>query len=200
MDLEYDRWLADPDKQARLWRAAQDQLNKALRSGEYDRGSKLSELSVTINAAVRAHEQKQPHLTIRPDIRPEMRCSLADRLNYQDRLATAFAEGRLSKEEWEIRHDLCANAVSVREMDALMRDIPRPSLPAQVPAAPPSRIKLDKSKWSLRLAFAVCFIGLTVVNIPEIPGSVQGVAALIAILTAIVTFGLSSRPKRKGSK
>lgn len=59
-----------------------------------------------------------------PDIKDERRCSMADRLEYEDHLAQQYAEGRLSYEEWMLRHEACTNAVTISELKRLLKDLP----------------------------------------------------------------------------
>lgn len=59
-----------------------------------------------------------------PDIKAEQRCSMADRLKYADHLANMYAEGRLSYDEWMLRHEACTNAVTGSQLKKLLKDLP----------------------------------------------------------------------------
>jgi hypothetical protein len=64
-----------------------------------------------------------------------MRASDADRDRYAAVLQEAYAEGRLTREEYDERLDACMRAKTYGELEPLVRDLPAKNLPVVRPAA-----------------------------------------------------------------
>ncbi len=64
-----------------------------------------------------------------------MRASDADRDRYAAVLQDAYAEGRLTREEYDERLDCCMRAKTYGELEPLITDLPAKNLPAVRPAA-----------------------------------------------------------------
>ncbi len=69
---------------------------------------------------------------------PDVRASDADREESVELLKRHYAAGRLTSEELAARTDAAYAAVGLRELDALMRDLP--DLPPPVVSAPPKGV------------------------------------------------------------
>ena len=64
---------------------------------------------------------------------PELRIADADRDRTVERLRAAAAEGRLDPDELEERVSSALSARTQGDLDAVLRDLPTPHLPAPVP-------------------------------------------------------------------
>jgi hypothetical protein len=64
-----------------------------------------------------------------------MRASDADRDRYAAVLQEAYAEGRLTREEYDERIDVCMRAKTYAELEPLVQDLPAKNLPVVRPAA-----------------------------------------------------------------
>ncbi len=64
-----------------------------------------------------------------------MRASDADRDRYAGILQEAYAQGRLTHEEYEERIDACMKAKTYAELEPLVLDLPRANLPMVRPPA-----------------------------------------------------------------
>lgn len=81
------------------------------------------------------------------------RASDNDRWRVQSRLNDAFAEGRLTREEWDERATAVTSAVTYADLDPLTADLPVP----YVPPAPPPVIAQQRTS-GLAIASLVCGI------------------------------------------
>jgi hypothetical protein len=95
-----------------------------------------------------------------------MRASDRDRQLVQARLSDAYAEGRLTREEWDQRADAALRAVTYADLAPLTMDLPtqisaRP-VPAVRPAAPLAGPVAGQQTNRLAVAALVCGIGLFV--------------------------------------
>jgi uncharacterized membrane protein len=83
--------------------------------------------------------------------RAQMRAATADRDRAIELLTTAFTEGRLDKDEYDVRLEHALSARTYAELDTVVADLPgtRPS-----PAAPPAAPRTN----SLALASFICGI------------------------------------------
>lgn len=82
-----------------------------------------------------------------------MRASDNDRWRVQSRLNDAFAEGRLTREEWDERATAVTSAVTYADLDRLTADLPVPYVPPQ----PPPVIAQQRTS-GLAIASLVCGI------------------------------------------
>ncbi len=132
-----------------------------------------------------------------------MRASDADRDATAERLAVALSEGRLDVAEYERRLDEAMNAVVIRELRALIADLPEPSSPAtqdeeelvgvaaqQAPVASPWKDWIDEWRWWLGGAIIMTGIwGVTSIMggalLPFWPLVPLGIWAAILIAAAI---------------
>lgn len=64
-----------------------------------------------------------------------MRASDADRDRYAAVLQEAYAQGRLTREEYDERLDLCMRAKTYGQLEPLVQDLPATNLPVVRPAA-----------------------------------------------------------------
>lgn len=64
-----------------------------------------------------------------------MRASDADRDRYATVLQEAYAQGRLTREEYDERLDLCMSAKTYSDLEPLVEDLPTGNLPVVRPAA-----------------------------------------------------------------
>ncbi len=93
-----------------------------------------------------------------------MRASDDDRAKVQAVLNDAFAEGRLTQQEWEERATLLATAATYADLDRLTADLPGRSLSLQyAPAGPPVPWQAAPSTNKLAVAALACGIGQLVV-------------------------------------
>lgn len=81
-----------------------------------------------------------------------IRASDNDRWGVQSRLNDAFAEGRLTREEWDQRATALASAATYADLDRLTADLPRPYLP------PPPPVVVQQRTSGLAIASLVCGI------------------------------------------
>jgi hypothetical protein len=82
-----------------------------------------------------------------------MRASDNDRWRVQTRLNEAFAEGRLDRDEWDVRATALSTAVTYGDLDRLTADLPRPYLPP-----PPRPVVVRQHTSGLAIASLVCGI------------------------------------------
>lgn len=103
-----------------------------------------------------------------PDLYGHIRSSAADREHAIDILKTAFADGRLTKEECEQRIGLALGPLTYAELDALTADLPA-GLPGSLTQPPPGYLPAPASRPLNRMAVAslICavFPGLPLVAI-----------------------------------
>jgi DUF1707 SHOCT-like domain/Domain of unknown function (DUF4190) len=85
-----------------------------------------------------------------PSGRAQLRAATADRDRAADLLNTAYAEGRLSKDEHEVRLAQVMSAATFAELDAVVAD-----LPGGRPPAPP----LPPRTNSMAIASLLCGVG-----------------------------------------
>jgi hypothetical protein len=99
---------------------------------------------------------------------PSTRASDDDRSRIQDRVNDAFAEGRLTREEWDERATAVASAVTHADLAKLTADLP-------VPYAPPPQPVIAQQQRTNGLAIAAlaCGIGQLFFFFPA------GIAAII---------------------
>jgi uncharacterized membrane protein len=100
--------------------------------------------------------------------RAQMRAATADRDRAIEFLTTAFTEGRLDKDEYDVRLERALSARTYAELDTVVSDLPgtRPS-----PAAPPATSHTN----SLALASFICgFAQLVAGPFATIPAIVLG--------------------------
>ena len=89
-----------------------------------------------------------------------MRASDNDRAMVQEFLNDAFAEGRLTQQEWEQRAGELATAATYAELDRLTADLPGRSLTLQyAPAAPPVQWQAAQRTNRLAVAALACGVG-----------------------------------------
>ncbi len=103
--------------------------------------------------------------------RAQMRAATADRDRAIEFLTTAFTEGRLDKDEYDVRLERALSARTYAELDTVVADLPgtRPG-----PAAPPTAPRTN----SLALASFICgFAQLVAGPFATIPAIVLGHAA-----------------------
>jgi len=102
-----------------------------------------------------------------------IRASDGDRAHVQALLNDAFADGRLTREEWDDRATVLAGPVTYRELARLTADLPAPfvALPP-VPAGPWSQAAVRHTNNMAVAAFA-CGLGQLLVGFPA------GIAAII---------------------
>jgi hypothetical protein len=86
-----------------------------------------------------------------------MRASDSDRWQVQSRLNDAFAEGRLTREEWDERATAATSAVTYADLNRLTADLP---VPYVAPPAPPLIARQRTSGLAIAsLACGICQIG-----------------------------------------
>jgi hypothetical protein len=116
-----------------------------------------------------------------------MRASDADRERTVDVLKAGFAEGRLSKREYDERVGRAYQAGTYGELSALVRDLPQGPMPAQLPAAPapygnapmplvtPAYLPVPARQTnSLAVGSLLCGLVGTITFVPAIPAIVLG--------------------------
>jgi Domain of unknown function (DUF1707)/Domain of unknown function (DUF4190) len=92
-----------------------------------------------------------------------MRASDADRDQIQSRLNDAYAEGRLTRDEWDERATALGHAATYGELDRLTADLPHPlAVPPSVLAPVPSQPGTN----GLAIAALVCALGQLLVGFP----------------------------------
>lgn len=115
-----------------------------------------------------------------------MRAANADRERTADVLRAGYAEGRLTKEEYDDRVEAALRAATYGELERLVADLPRgPTPPAMVPAPAPG------------VAVPVAFSGAPVVLPPPAPlAPINGTAtaAMVCGIATPFTGGLASIP------
>jgi hypothetical protein len=99
-----------------------------------------------------------------------MRASNADRDEVQSRLNEAYAEGRLTKDEWDERATALGHAATYGELDLLTVDLPQP---LAVPPALLAPVPSQQDTNGLAIAAMVCGLGQLIVGFPA------GIAAVI---------------------
>jgi hypothetical protein len=100
-----------------------------------------------------------------------MRASDHDRWQVQMHLNEAFAEGRLTQEEWDERATALASARTYGDLDRLTADLPRPRAELALPQ--PARLPSPQRRANgLAIAALVCGLGQLVM------GPVATVAAI----------------------
>jgi hypothetical protein len=87
-----------------------------------------------------------------------MRASDDDRWRVQSRLNDAFAEGRLTREEWDERATAVGSAVTYTDLAGLTADLPAPYVP------PPPPVIAEQRTSGLAIASLVC--GLCQIGVP----------------------------------
>jgi hypothetical protein len=89
-----------------------------------------------------------------------MRASDNDRAKVQEVLNGAFAEGRLTQQEWEQRANELATAKTYADLDRLTSDLPGHSLvPQNAPPGPLEPWQAPQRTNALAVAALVCGIG-----------------------------------------
>lgn len=89
-----------------------------------------------------------------------MRASDDDRAKVQEVLNSAFAEGRLTQQEWEQRANELATAKTYADLDRLTADLPGHSLiPQYAPPGPLKQWQAPQRTNGLAVAALVCGIG-----------------------------------------
>jgi len=97
-----------------------------------------------------------------------MRASDDDRWRVQSVLNDAYAEGRLTQQDWDERVSALAGAATYGDLDKLTADLPVPYASPQLPAGPPPTN-------SLAIASLICGVGQLVAAFPaEIAAIVLG--------------------------
>jgi hypothetical protein len=105
----------------------------------------------------------------------DMRASDHDRSRVQSMLNDAYAEGRLTQEEWEERATTLAGAATYSDLDRLTGDLPARYPGTQVSPAPhawPPQVQTQHTN-GMAIAALVCGIGQLAVGLPA------GIAAII---------------------
>ncbi len=96
-----------------------------------------------------------------------MRASDEDRARVQTILNDAFAEGRVTKDEWERRTGDLSNAVTWADLDQLTADLPRPYPGPPVPVAQQAwPVPPVQRTNALAIASLACGIGQLLVWFP----------------------------------
>jgi len=89
-----------------------------------------------------------------------LRASDNDRWGVQSRLNEAFAEGRLTREEWDDRAAAVMSAVTYADLARLTADLPAPAIP---PPSPPMIAQQRTSGLAIAsLVCGICQIGFPV--------------------------------------
>lgn len=204
--MEHNDWLANPAKQAGIWRSVEATLENALREPILGIKNDLTREARNMAAATAAAYERTA-VSSRTDkvvargldIRHDQRCSTEDRLRYQEHLANMFAEGRLSKETWEARHDAAAEAVTPGELEVLVRDLPSVSSPpAPLPSPVPASKQFGKAEVA---AMGVIISGITLENVSIFSQGIgENLANLAMMISAlfIIIKGNSSKRNRQG--
>jgi DUF1707 SHOCT-like domain/Domain of unknown function (DUF4190) len=108
-----------------------------------------------------------------------IRASDRDRQLVQARLSDAYAEGRLTREEWDERSDAAIRAVTYADLGPLTADLPtqfsaRPVPAVRQPSAPPAHLAAGQQTNRLAVAALVCGVGLFVIPPAGIAAIVLG--------------------------
>lgn len=120
-----------------------------------------------------------------PDRYRQMRSSAAEREHTIDVLKTAFADGRLTKQEYEDRIGLALSPLTYADLAALTSDLPA-GLPGSL-HPPPGYLPLPASRPLNRMAVAslVCAV------LPGVP--------LLAILLGLIAHGQIQERGERGA-
>ncbi len=104
-----------------------------------------------------------------------MRASDHDRSRVQSVLNDAYAEGRLTHEEWDQRATTLASAATYADLDRLTADLPARHPGMQVSPAPQAWLPQSQTQHTNGMAIAalICGIGQLAVGLPA------GIAAII---------------------
>jgi hypothetical protein len=106
-----------------------------------------------------------------------MRASDDDRSKVQAMLNDAFAEGRLTQEEWDQRSGELVTGATYGDLDRLTSDLPTASPGMQygvVPASPnPGLVRADAPTNGMAVAALICGIGQLMLGFPA------GIAAIV---------------------
>jgi hypothetical protein len=103
-----------------------------------------------------------------------MRASDDDRRRVQDALNDAFAEGRLTQPEWELRVGQLASAATYADLDRLTADLPASYRAQLQPAWPAGGMVVGQPATNgMAIASLVCGIGQLLAGFPA------GIAAII---------------------
>jgi hypothetical protein len=94
-----------------------------------------------------------------------MRASDNDRCRVQSRINDAFAEGRLTREEWDERATAVTRAVTYADLARLTADLPVPYVPP-----PPPTVNAQQRTSGLAIASLVC--GICQIGVPVPTGIV----------------------------
>jgi Domain of unknown function (DUF1707)/Domain of unknown function (DUF4190) len=87
-----------------------------------------------------------------------MRASDEDRWRVQTHLNEAFAEGRLTQQEWDERASALGGARTYRDLDMLIADLPLPTSAVALPQ--PARLPYPQRRTNgLAIAALVCGLG-----------------------------------------
>lgn len=119
-----------------------------------------------------------------------MRASDQDRAVVQTVLNDSFAEGRLTKDEWEQRTSALSGAATYAELDKLTFDLPRqfPGPGYGTPPPPPLPARTSGSANTTAVAALVCGLGQLLVGFPA------GVAAILLGYRAQRTIRRTGEP------
>ncbi|MFJ3214379.1 DUF1707 and DUF4190 domain-containing protein [Kitasatospora sp. NPDC086801] len=116
----------------------------------------------------------QPQPVPQPGFHAGMRAGHADRDRTVDVLKAAFAEGRLSADEYEQRHEAAAVAQTYGQLAGLVADLPSGPMPAPmafaVPPVPATFLPAPPPPASSTSALAVTSLvfGLTGLSLPAV--------------------------------
>jgi uncharacterized membrane protein len=113
----------------------------------------------------------------------KMRAADTDRDRVADLLNTAYAEGRLSKDEYETRLESALSASTFADLDRVVIDLPR-ALPADLVPAATSQVIPVPATNRMAIASLVCGLG-------------QFVVGPVAIIPAIVLGHMARRQIRR---
>jgi Domain of unknown function (DUF1707)/Domain of unknown function (DUF4190) len=102
----------------------------------------------------------------------QMRASDRDRDNTADWLRTAFAEGRLTKDEYDERIGQALSSKTYAELEALTADLPR-KLPGIIAPAPAARAQLRTNPLAIA-ALACGLAGIFTSGLTSIPAIILG--------------------------
>lgn len=119
-----------------------------------------------------------------PDLYGHMRSSAADREYAIDILKTAFADGRLTKEECEQRIGLALRPLTYAELDALTADLPA-GLPRSRSQPPPGYLPASRPVNKMAVASLTCAV------LPGLP--------LVAILLGLIAHGQIQERGERGA-
>jgi len=103
----------------------------------------------------------------------KMRAADADRDRVAEFLGTAYAEGRLTREEYDARLESALSAGTFADLDNVMIDLPRPMQSGLTPAMPTPVVPVPATN-GLAVASLVCGLAEFVVPVAAIPAIVLG--------------------------